>query len=340
MSTQDPNNSLPFRDEVNKPDLVNASPPASEVDFTADEDDEEPEGWDTPEAWKLLLKAISKKRCTPFLGAGACAGVLPGGKKLAQSLADEFKYPFPDSTNLPRVAQYVGLMSGAQMPKYKIEEEFANKCPDDSNPDEPHRVLAELELPIYITTNYDSFMVDALKARGKHPRQEICQWHVVKVDKDSRDTVLPTEIPTSEEPVVYHLHGSLTDLNSMVVTEDDYLNFLMTISELQVIPSYIERAFAPDRVFLFIGYSLEDMNFKVLFRKLGQRVATTAGDCHIAVQLHAAEGLTADEKRRQREFLQKLFQTQKVKVYWGKASTFLRRLRQEREASKPPTTTK
>jgi hypothetical protein len=340
MSTQDPNNSLPFRDEVHKPDPVNAGPPASEVDPAVDKDEEEPEGWDTPQAWKLLLSAISKKRCTPFLGAGASAHVLPAAKKLAQNWADEFKYPFPDSTNLARVAQYVGIIHGAQMPAYRIEEEFANKSPDFTNPDEPHQVLAELDLPIYITTNYDSFMVDALKARGKDPRPEICQWHTAKINKDTRDTVVASEIPTSEKPVVFHLHGSLEDLNSMVVTEDDYLNFLITISEQKVIPSYITRAFAPDRVFLFIGYSLEDMSFKVLFRKLGQEITSSAGDRHIAVQLHPGDGVTDDERRRQREFLQKLFQTQKVKVYWGKASKFLHRLRQEREASKPPTTTK
>jgi SIR2-like domain len=338
MSTKDTENALPFTDEEEK------TPKDADQNGSADsgavsEEEKDPEGWDTPEAWKLLLSAISRKRCTPFLGAGACAGVLPVGKKLAQSWADEFGYPFSDSTNLPRVAQYVGMIHGAQMPPYRIEEEFANKCPVYSNPDEPHRVLAEFELPIYITTNYDSFMVDALKARGKQPRQEICQWHTAKVNKDTRDTVVPTEIPTSEKPVVYHLHGSLEDLNSMVITEDDYLNFLINISEQKVIPSYIERAFAPDRVFLFIGYSLEDMSFKVLFRKLGQQVTTSAGDRHIAVQLHADEGLTPDQKRRQREFLQRLFQTQKVKVYWGDASKFLRRLRQRRAESKLPTVT-
>ena len=339
MSTQDPNNSLPFGDEVNKPASVNAGPPAAEVDHTVDEDDDDPEGWDTPDNWKLLLTAISKNRCTPFLGAGASAGVLPVGKKLAQSWADEFKYPFSDSTNLPRVAQYVGVMNGAQLPQYRIEEAFADKSPDFDNPDEPHRVLAELELPIYITTNYDSFMVKALEARGKKPRPEICQWHTVRIPKDKRETGVRTKNPSPEKPVVYHLHGSLDDLNSMVVTEDDYLNFLITISEQKVLPSYIKRAFAPDRVFLFIGYSLEDMSFKVLFRKLGQEITTSAGDRHIAVQLQASEGLTADQKEKQREFLQRLFQTQKVKVYWGDASKFLRRLRQRIEESKPTTAT-
>ena len=36
------------------------------------------------------------------------------------------------------------------------------KSPDFRAPSEPHAVLADLPLPIYMTTNYDDFMVKAL----------------------------------------------------------------------------------------------------------------------------------------------------------------------------------
>ena len=29
------------------------------------------------ETWEILLERIRDKKCTPFLGAGACAGALP-----------------------------------------------------------------------------------------------------------------------------------------------------------------------------------------------------------------------------------------------------------------------
>src|SRR5215831_21358680 len=52
------------------------------------------------------------------------------------------------------------------------KEELANsfkKCapPDFSARDEPHSVLSKLPLPIYMTTNYDDFMIRALKAQGR-----------------------------------------------------------------------------------------------------------------------------------------------------------------------------
>ncbi|HEV2765154.1 MAG TPA: hypothetical protein VGV38_19380, partial [Pyrinomonadaceae bacterium] len=78
----------------------------------------QPDGWDDDD-WRALLLAVKFKDCTPFLGAGACAGVLPLGREVAQSLAREFKYPFPDDYNLARVAQYVAVQSSPKMPKYR-----------------------------------------------------------------------------------------------------------------------------------------------------------------------------------------------------------------------------
>ncbi len=47
----------------------------------------QPDGWDEGD-WEGLLYAIKFKQCTPFLGAGACAGVLPLGGEIAREWAD------------------------------------------------------------------------------------------------------------------------------------------------------------------------------------------------------------------------------------------------------------
>jgi hypothetical protein len=47
--------------------------------------------------WEILLERINEKKCTPFLGAGACAGALPLGSELARDLADGQNYPFKAS---------------------------------------------------------------------------------------------------------------------------------------------------------------------------------------------------------------------------------------------------
>ena len=307
---------------------------ANDADGAAPDEpvDEEPEEWKSSSSWQQLLYAISYGQCTPFLGAGACASFLPLGATLAQEWAEEYGYPFDDCNNLPRVAQYVAIKEGQRLARYKLKSKFESKRPDFANPDEPHRVVAELGLPVYITTNYDSSMMWALRELGRKPIQKHCLWHKVHTDTLTKETMAGSDIdPSPETPVVFHLHGLLKDEDSMVLTEDDYLNFLINISNFDVIPSYIEAAFISNNAFLFIGYSLEDMSFKVLFRRYAQQIVSGPGDRHVAVQLHNAEGLTEERKKRQRDFLQEKFKSQNVKIYWGTAHQFARRLRREWE---------
>ena len=46
----------------------------------------------------------------------------------------------------------------------------------EANPAEPHRVLASLQLPIYITTNPDNLLADALREASKEPQIELFRW--------------------------------------------------------------------------------------------------------------------------------------------------------------------
>lgn len=53
----------------------------------------------------------------------------------------------------------------------------------------PPAVLADLNLPIYITTNYDHFMEEALKSRGKQPISDFCGWNEDLVEYASENEI-------------------------------------------------------------------------------------------------------------------------------------------------------
>ncbi|MGA9416958.1 MAG: SIR2 family protein [Terriglobales bacterium] len=278
--------------------------------------------------WLNLLSAIKLQRCTPFLGAGASAEELPAGAQIAQKWADEYGYPFADSNDLIRVAQFVKLEEGPEFLKLQVKDRFSEKMasPDFADPDEPHRVLADLNLPVYMTTNYDLFMADALRDRGKNPHAEICRWN-----DDLRNRV-PSVFdsgfkPTSQEPVVFHLHGCLDDLDSLVLTEDDYLDYLMNLSQDQdVLPPVIKGALARGSV-LFFGYKLADWNFQVMFRSIAKFMGKSGQQRHVSVQLEPLRKDTPEQqKQRAREYLGKYFQNQHVSVYWGDCRQFAREL--------------
>lgn len=296
--------------------------------------------------WSDLARSIRLQQCTPFIGSGACYGVLPLGKQLAREFAkdEKYPYPFPDDENLVKVAQYLAVNLGSLATKNRVVEKF-QECgkPDFSRSGEPHMTLAQLRLPIYITTNYDDFMFQALQAAqppgadGKDykPQRDHCHWY----ESTRQKAKLPWP-PTPQAPAVYHLHGILDVPKSMVLTEDDYLDFLLATSAIEnLIPSEV-RAALSNTSLLFIGYSLEDLDFKVILRRLSTWMGRAEGANHVAVQIKpkaVGEPPTEEEKarvERQCEYLSKHFGLQSVQVMWGTAEEFCLRLKKEMADSK------
>ena len=282
--------------------------------------------------WKLLLHRIKEGRCTPFLGAGASFPALPLGGGLAEQWSAEYSYPLGDRSDLPRVAQYLAVTYDSMFPKEELANSF-KKCapPDFSARDEPHSVLSKLPLPIYMTTNYDDFMIRALKAQGREGVRETCRWK-------SDIKHLPSEfekgyVPSAQRPVVFHLHGHLDELKSMVLTEDDYLDFLVQITtDQKILPPRIREAFA-DSTLLFLGYGLTDWNFRVLFRTLVEYLQKSSRRRHMSVQLPPfTEDMTAEQKQSVQGYFDEYFKELRIGVFWGTCRDFVCELSRRWEA--------
>ena len=268
------------------------------------------------EQWERLLARIASGYCTPFLGAGACVGTLPLGSEVAQRWAKSANYPLEDEYDLGRVAQFVGVDADDPMwPKEKLCSELSGLGPPDySHPDEPHAVLAELPLRVYVTTNYDDFMVQALRRAGKEPRQEVCRWNSAVRDEPSVFDHDGGFVPSPEQPLVFHLHGRLDVPESIVLTEDDYLDFLVSVSrDQQLLPPQIQRSLSNTSL-LFMGYRLADWDFRVLHRGLVMTSEQSLRRLSVAVQLPPSESA--------RSYLSSYFGAMSVLVYWGTARDF------------------
>jgi hypothetical protein len=168
------------------------------------------------------------------------------------------------------VAQFLAVKYDPVFPKERMLEQIAGvNYPNFTAPDEPHAILADLPLPVYLTTNYDDYMAKGLRLRRRDVRRELCRWNEAL---ESEASVFDTGFePTAANPVVFHLHGH-TLPESLVLTEDDYLSFLANIARNpNLLPVPIQKAL--DRsTCLFIGYRLADWNFRVLFQGLRPRL--------------------------------------------------------------------
>ena len=275
----------------------------------------------TDREWERLLARIQDGKCTPFLGAGACAGTLPLGGEIAQRWAAEENYPLEDEWDLARVAQFLSVNDDPMWPKEKICSELRDVGPPDfDRPGEPHAALAALPIPLYITTNYDDFMVQALQRAGKTPHRELCRWNELLKNTPSVFDAHGGFVPTAAEPVVYHLHGTFDLPDSIVLTEDDYLDFLVSVSRRpDVLPTRIQAAVASTSL-LFVGYRLADSSFRVLHRGLVATSPPGLRRLSVAVQLSPVDSDTA------RGYLARYFSAMSVSVYWGEAGEFARML--------------
>jgi hypothetical protein len=281
--------------------------------------------------WKLLLQRIADGNCTPLLGPEMCAGILPTRSETAQSWAREHDYPLADNQDSARVAQYLAVQYDPLFPKEEIQKQLENTAAPDFDKDgQPHTALAALQLPIYLTTNCDDFMVQSLKHHKKDPRREIYRWN--EQLRNTQPSLLETGYePTPANPLVYHLHGHYEAPESLVLTEDDYLDFLINVSSAEFqLPPRIQRALAGASL-LFVGYNPTDWDFRVLFRGLVTATESSLRRISVTVQCPPVPGGTpAAAQEKVQKYLDAYFDKPetRMRVYWGTVEQFITELNQ------------
>jgi hypothetical protein len=288
--------------------------------------------------WGTLLQHIRDKQCTPFVGAGACAGILPLAAELATQLIEDDerssgrRCPLPNRQDLAKVCQYLAVTrKNGRWPKMRIIERLSTYSrPDFENRNQIHRVLADLKLPVYLTTNYDDLLGLAVERNTPNVTRDFARW-----SKGLRSNSSPFDTgyqPTPQHPVIFHLHGMLGQPASMVATEDDYVDFLVNLSrdlanpptqagQKSVLPLPIHTALVSNML-LFVGYSLSDVNFRVILRGLIGSLDVSEIVDGIAIQYSAGD---PDEFLK---YVADYFQRSlKMQVFWSTAERFAEELR-------------
>jgi hypothetical protein len=289
--------------------------------------------------WDALVDRLAEGLVTPFLGAGISRPPLPSADELAEKLVAEHDrtaedpYPF-QQRDLMHVAQYWATMVDNQEPKRAVRRIFQEiEPPDFKAPDQAHAILATLNCSVYLTTNYDDYMEEALRRSGRSPVTEVCRW---TTGLSTRPSHLTDQEPEQGKPVVYHLHGHIDDPESMVLTEDDYLDFMVNVRRfsasdpnLLVLPPKIDELLTQTSL-LFLGYGLRDWNLRVLLRALVENRETSSKKLGVSVQLEPdSESLVDPGLEVAIGYLEQYFDGTKLRVFWGTADQFLAELRKK-----------
>lgn len=338
--------------------------------------------------WKNWKALIANGAVTPFISNALASEIFGGIKEVATSWAadQEINSPFSkdENCNLPRVAQYYSvtkndLLSVKQDYLKSLNEfllalafqngdeigEIKKKIASLSFSDIAHelgypryagvkgnplRLLAQLPLPIYITTCHHNFLEVTLSEVGKlngdgrkEPVSEIFYWNDALNYIPSIYDKEPNYTPTPDRPLVYHLYGIDKYPDSIVLTEDDYLDCLARLAMLRSTPTLPDdtRNIPADvkiavggRSLLLLGYNVHDWEFRVLYRGLIQATRETRESRQIpksiSMQIEpkvdddSIKNLPASEQEKERErqqrikcFLETYFSQSKFDVYWG-----------------------
>jgi hypothetical protein len=281
-------------------------------------------------------------------------------QELTRAWARSMAYPMSDNHNLARVAQYcevvqeeaelakkeylgflnLRLLNNHQsrqgfedvIAKYKKQRTTVTNLAKElelpylfpEGKEDSLRLLARLKLPVYITTSYFSFLEEALIKEGKTPSTQVWSWGSKVKMKEEHQPKREYELDPLK-PVVYHLFGLEDYAKSLVLSEDDYMDFLMksasAISDLEVLPSPLRDALSQSRL-LMLGYHIQSWDFRALFRFILEFRKPEDAPKGIALQFKPTLE-NEDFEDQSLSYLDKYFGGHKFKVRWLDAETYI-----------------
>jgi hypothetical protein len=213
---------------------------------------------------------------------------LPTTREIAEYLANTGEYPYATPRDLTRVTQYIATMQGSG-PLY---EQLHSLLDADYKPTPFHQFLACLgsslrakgynpRPPLIVTTSYDDALERAFRAAD-----EPFDLVVYVADGERRGRFLhhapdgrtrPVDRPnkylslTFSRPVILKIQGTIDrhhdDLDSFVVTEDNYVDYLGGTDVFGMLPVAVTARLRKSH-FLFLSYRLRDWNLRGILRRV------------------------------------------------------------------------
>lgn len=185
-----------------------------------------------------------------FAGAGLS---VPAGfvdwRELLRPLASEIDLDIMRESDMVAVAQFHVNANG--MNRARLHRAVVEAFSSDAPPTPNHRLLAQLPITTWWTTNYDKLIETALREVGKivDVKYTVPQLAVTAPRRDA---------------IVYKMHGDVEHPNHAVATRDDYESYSATRG------AFI-NALAGDLVsktFLFLGFSFTDPNLEQVLSRI------------------------------------------------------------------------
>ena len=212
-----------------------------------------------------LIKEIKKQNVVLFLGSGISLGKNGEGMPSSGEFAAKINHLFFNNKrqafggeDLPKIAQEaIWSQNGSRHELNVLIGETFNGS--GQYPLKSHKLLAKINLPM-ITTNYDTLIEKAFAQ---------CGQKLQKVVKDK-------QLSLATDTFLIKIHGCAEEPDTCVITENDYYKYLYSDTELKKL---VRTIFTMNYI-VFIGYSIADINFRLLLLDLKTRLGVNISNCY------------------------------------------------------------
>lgn len=184
-----------------------------------------------------------------FVGAGLSSGAgFVDWKALLQEFARDLKLDLDIETDLTLVAQY--HVNRERQNRTRLHNKLVAEFSKQVSPTRSHELLAQLPIHLFWTSNYDHLIETALEAAGRKRR----------VFRSSKARTFRSPA----DDLVFKLHGDLDDPSTIVITRDDYANYVKEY------PDFRDRLRLDlgEKTFLFLGFSFTDPHLDFILNEL------------------------------------------------------------------------
>lgn len=217
--------------------------------------------------WDTLIYAINQNNCILMLGPDTAVETVDGQPRLlteslTNQLVEELEPDTPKTFNpsdLAQVSQYYEEEIGRNSLETIAASFYKEKqglCSD------LHRNLAALPFYFTITTTPDSMLIHALKENNKEP---VINWY-----NFNGENLGMVQMGTVEKPLVFYLYGAMDEPESLMLTENNLLDFLVALSSgKRPLPGNIRSELRDEKkIFLFLGFGFRHWYLRILLHVL------------------------------------------------------------------------
>jgi hypothetical protein len=210
-----------------------------------------------------LARSVLERRAILFVGAGVSMVVgLPSWQELIDHMMEELGLDGDAEQGRalghPILAEYYRLRHGTIGPLRSWMDREWSVSEERVRDSRIHQLIVEMDFPLIYTTNYD---------RNLEVAYEVAEKPFAKI-ANARDLTFVR----LEDTQIVKFHGDFDDDDSLVLTESDYFSRLDFDSPLDI----KFQADAMSRTLLFIGYSMQDLNIRLLLHRIWETWSQSA----------------------------------------------------------------